>query len=1167
MVSGSTEKEITLDRCLEKCFGHSAEEVPAAYEPIPLATRHPGQLMFYRTNEVFLQPSSDCELATLRAAGLEPRKGFPGLFLCRDDLKVPRDINLAGREQELAYAMRDELVARLKEKGTEGLPTSKPMYPPDSLECAALTGVWLQGANLSNAQLQGADLGYALLQGANLEDAKLQGANLQRARLQGADLRGAHWEGAAFEWAQLEGATIATADELATLRAAGLEPRDDVPGLFLCRRNGWPIVPPDPIKLEGRAQNVADLMRTELQVRLQEKGTEGLPRWKDIRGRPRANLMGVWLQGAYLSHVQLQDALLINAQLQNASLWKAQLQKADLGNAQLQGANLEDAQLEKAELREAQLQGANLSNAQLKQAFLSRAQLKEANLSKAQLEKAGLGEAQLEGANLSGAQLKGADFRKAQLEGANLSGAQLEGANLQEAQLEGANLSRVTNMQQASFVRASLVKANLTESKLKGADFTSADLSKANLNGALESMRNYRPPHPPAKLASSSWRSKSVAKSTAEAAYKKLTQASDDEDDDEGADSDSDGSSSEDGDEIDGQAKLAPWLEALENVTTNAAGALVAVAQPVLLVINSTATELGQLCDTLVERVPEALVQSILPLFNNQHALSAAQLQKAVATRLKGLLNTCVLDLIFDKALPDAICALAKQIEHVQRWVKGEVTLHQQAMVNSLQGELRTLTTKLYEQQYVQLQKFAKSWSASAPAAVSTSPTAIREAMPEDSEDSEDFDDQLRDLAGEIIGALTNMLAGDFKKKTLPVLKLQAQTKLDAFAKSAAMPISTVLAIAKSSESVQLATRLPEVKGYIDALKKELCEDALRKRLTKGLLGAANTPLQSIGHGAEQTLALSSRFEHHLTEKLKKMDEVPRKLLRHHFPQGSLRARAIDVVLKTSTKYKVRVGGFEGSLDMLWMAWERSRVELNTDENQLLYLSEKLKKLEDKESTANNWRDAAEGWISVLELRGQLRVQCGQAVLECMAADERVLEALGAAKALIYIEGDTPPAALVIIISQGPGAHIRKHGYRYTRRIDKEVVLIQRVKELQMRALTGVGTLLVATSVAVGNYIARIMYDGVTDGFSSQSWLTWVLPFLVLIGLLVLCCFVLAACLCCKIMKRRGLCGRIAPKGERGAEDAKPMAEAAAEAAEAAVAEAAEATETRVSSA
>ena len=49
-----------------------------------------------------------------------------------------------------------------------------------------------------------------------------------------------------------------------------------------------------------------------------------------------------------------------------------------------------------------------------------------------------------------------------------------------------------------------------------------------------------------------------------------------------------------------------------------------------------------------------------------------------------------------------------------------------------------------------------------------------------------------------------------------------------------------------------------------------------------------------------------------------------------------------------------------------------------------------------------------------------------------MVSDDKVLEALGAAQALMHTEGE-PPSALVTIIAQGPGAHIRKHAYRYVK--------------------------------------------------------------------------------------------------------------------------------------
>ena len=85
----------------------------------------------------------------------------------------------------------------------------------------------------------------------------------------------------------------------------------------------------------------------------------------------------------------------------------------------------------------------------------------------------------------------------------------------------------------------------------------------------------------------------------------------------------------------------------------------------------------------------------------------------------------------------------------------------------------------------------------------------------------------------------------------------------------------------------------------------------------------------------------------------------------------------------------------------------------------------------------------------MLQLRAQLHVECGKAVLECMVSDRKVLQALGASRTLMLTEGDAP-SALVVCISQGCGAHIRKHGYRYTKRISRELVRIRRIKELQV---------------------------------------------------------------------------------------------------------------------
>ena len=65
-------------------------------------------------------------------------------------------------------------------------------------------------------------------------------------------------------------------------------------------------------------------------------------------------------------------------------------------------------------------------------------------------------------------------------------------------------------------------------------------------------------------------------------------------------------------------------------------------------------------------------------------------------------------------------------------------------------------------------------------------------------------------------------------------------------------------------------------------------------------------------------------------------------------------------------------------------------------------------------------------------------------------------------------------------------------------------MIIRRVKELQVRAIASLGTLLVAAAVSVGNYFGNATYDGVKLGFDQQSWMTWLLPLAVVVGLSVL---------------------------------------------------------------
>ena len=117
------------------------------------------------------------DVAALRRAGLERRKGCPGLFMLRDEdgfPLVPEEHPLEGqpRLKTLAERLCAELARRLRDSGTEGLPV-------DDFGRADLKGVWLPAADL-----QGAHLEKATLLRANLDSADMRGAKLHsQARL------------------------------------------------------------------------------------------------------------------------------------------------------------------------------------------------------------------------------------------------------------------------------------------------------------------------------------------------------------------------------------------------------------------------------------------------------------------------------------------------------------------------------------------------------------------------------------------------------------------------------------------------------------------------------------------------------------------------------------------------------------------------------------------------------------------------------------------------------------------------------------------------------------------------------------------------------------------------------------------------------------------------
>jgi hypothetical protein len=116
----------------------------------------------------------------------------------------------------------------------------------------------------------------------------------------------------------------------------------------------------------------------------------------------------------------------------------AQLGKAELSGIYLNGADMRLAHLEEADLSRASLAGANFGGAHLERADIRLAHLEEADLNRAHLAGVNFGGAHLEGAELFGAHLAGAALTQANLQGANFSGAHLAGADFYGSHLERA---------------------------------------------------------------------------------------------------------------------------------------------------------------------------------------------------------------------------------------------------------------------------------------------------------------------------------------------------------------------------------------------------------------------------------------------------------------------------------------------------------------------------------------------------------------------------------------------------------------------------------------------------------------------------------------------------------------------------------------------------------
>jgi ribosomal protein S6E (S10) len=244
----------------------------------------------------------------------------------------------------------------------------------------------------------------------------------------------------------------------------------------------------------------------------------------------------------------------------------------------------------------------------------------------------------------------------------------------------------------------------------------------------------------------------------------------------------------------------------------------------------------------------------------------------------------------------------------------------------------------------------------------------------------------------------------------------------------------------------------------------KLLSSGIEGILSKFLTNHCNSEIKKLAQMTKNRIKMAEKFEEILIEKCKSLGNK----MNAYFPKGTFKRNMIKPTLNAATQYSVKVGGGqEATIHTMISAVRLSRVELKTTEAELVYLLDKLVKIEEMDVTAEKWRDAAQTWMSLINLGPQLNAERSIAVINCIASDEMVLYALSAAKALRYSIGGSN--TIVSILSNEPGRHIRENGYRYQRTIRQEIVQIQKICRFQVLLISFIVYFLKCTVVHFTN--------------------------------------------------------------------------------------------------
>lgn len=365
-----------------------------------------------------------------------------------------------------------------------------------------LTGVSLQGLNLSGGNFTGTLFNQGNLTNTDFQSAILDGAKFRSYQseggpttLTGTNFLGAHLNCTDFQASDLRTAAfwapgvidlVITRDfscrlqlQFATLSGTTF-PLQDWRYLLL---DGAHIV-----DISGQALSTTGAPLDLSKARM--SGTSGLTHV----GLAGANLSGASFTGTDLTGTDLGSVVTVGAGPANFN--RAILTQAFMKNAQLSGSFFRGASMSPVNLAGADLSGAWLEDdgsGQFGPVNLARSYMQNTRLNGAHLTGAVLDEVSWYSkdpsaptATAAGALLVGASLHRADVPGLDLTGAHLQGATLTDAQLIGANLTGA-QLQPDGSRRTELGTANLRGAILNGTNLTSANLFDAGVATTQES--------------------------------------------------------------------------------------------------------------------------------------------------------------------------------------------------------------------------------------------------------------------------------------------------------------------------------------------------------------------------------------------------------------------------------------------------------------------------------------------------------------------------------------------------------------------------------------------------------------------------------------------------------------------------------------------------------